>query len=160
VRSSNVLNDNLTGADVAPNSLKGADIDEATLDIGDAARAYAHVNPFLCTGTPGTCPATASKGISSVTREGTGLYCVTAPGINGSQTSAAVTVEFGTTSFPVGNASAMIRVPNSCGGGEGFAVLTQRQPNVTVDAGGGTNNATAVGPADFADDVGFTIVIP
>jgi hypothetical protein len=31
VKSADVLNDNLTGTDVAPNSLKGADIDESTL---------------------------------------------------------------------------------------------------------------------------------
>ena len=65
-----------------PNSLKGADIDEGTLDIGDAARAYVHMNPFTCMGTPGTCDARQSKGVSSVTRFGVGQYCVTAPGID------------------------------------------------------------------------------
>jgi hypothetical protein len=44
--------------------------------------------------------------------------------------------------------------------GTGFRVATFRQPNITVDQGGGTNNATAVGPAVVSDDVGFTIVIP
>jgi hypothetical protein len=42
----------------------------------------------------------------------------------------------------------------------GFSVITERQPNVTVDSGGGTNNATAVGPAERADNVGFMILIP
>src|SRR5215216_6552594 len=74
VRSGNVANDNLTGGDISPNSLKGADIDEATLDVGNAARAYALVNFSSCTGTPGTCSATQSKGISGVTRDGTGAY--------------------------------------------------------------------------------------
>jgi hypothetical protein len=38
--------------------------------------------------------------------------------------------------------------------------MTQRQPAITVDEGGGTNNATASGPAQDANDVAFTIVIP
>jgi hypothetical protein len=161
VRSGNVANDNLTGGDISPNSLKGADIDEATLDVGDAARAYARVNPSSCTGTPGTCSPDQSKGVSSVTRDGTGQYCVNAPGINGLVTPAAVTVDWFTTPYPAGNASAMTGEFFDCGpSGEGFIVVTVRQPNITVDAGGGTNNATAVGPADLDDGVGFTIVIP
>jgi hypothetical protein len=160
VRSSNVLNDNLTGNDVATNALKGADIDEATLDIGDAARAYARVSRF-CTGTPGTCPHFQSKGISSVTREDTGLYCVTAPGIDAEEVAAAVTVEWSQTDEPRGNASAMTVEGGACGpADDGFIVITERQPVITVDAGGGTNNATASGPAERANDVGFTIVIP
>jgi hypothetical protein len=161
VRSGNVANDNLTGGDISPNSLKGADIDEATLDVGNAARAYALVNFSSCTGTPGTCSATQSKGISGVTRDGTGAYCVNAPGINSDVTPAAVTVDRVSTILPPGNASAMTSEGPGCGpGGEGFRVVTERQPEITVDAGGGTNNATAVGPANLADDVSFTIVIP
>ncbi|MGH2986489.1 MAG: hypothetical protein ACRDLO_07375 [Solirubrobacterales bacterium] len=161
VRSSNVLNETLTGGDVATNSLKGADIDEATLDVGDAARAYAVVDHASCTGTPGTCTPEQSKGISGVTRDGTGFYCVTAPGIDANVTPAAVTVEWFRTNHPEGNASAMTEESGGCGpGGEGFRVITQRQPNVTVDAGGGVNNATAVGPAVPDNNVGFTIVIP
>ncbi|HZA57588.1 MAG TPA: hypothetical protein VE401_04685 [Solirubrobacterales bacterium] len=160
--SGRILDGSLTGVDVANNSLKGADIDESTLDIGDAARAYARVNSFLCTGTPGTCPAGQSKGISSVTREGNGQYCVTAPGIDSNQTPAAVTVDWSNTSGPEGNASAMtLEGPSTCApGGEGFAVFTERHSGVTVDAGGGTNNATVAGPAQFASDISFTIVIP
>jgi hypothetical protein len=161
VRSGNVANDNLTGGDIAGNSLKGADIDEATLDVGDAARAYAYVNPFSCTGTPGTCPLDQSKGISSVTRDATGRYCITAPGIDSHVTPAAVTVDFSGTGDPRGNASAMTREGIFCGTtGEGFAVSTERQPEIAVDAGGGTNNAVVSGPAETADDVAFTIVIP
>jgi hypothetical protein len=161
VRSSNVANDNLTGNDVANNSLKGADVDESTLDIGDTARAYARVNPLGCTGTPGTCTPAQSKGVSSVTRDDTGLYCVTAPGIDSDEVPAAVTVDWSATNPPAGNASAMTREAFGCGPtSDGFFVVTERQPEITVDAGGGTNNATASGPADFANDVGFTIVIP
>ena len=159
VRSANVANDNLTGGDVAQNALKGADIDEGTLDIGDTARAYAWVDG--CTGTPGTCTPLQSKGVSSVTRDDTGQYCVTAPGIDSNEVPAAVTVEWSGTSDPRGNASAMTYQLVGCGPtGDGFAVITERQPEITVDAGGGTDNETAIGPPDFANDVGFTIVIP
>jgi hypothetical protein len=160
VRSSNVVNDNLTGGDIAGNSLKGADVDEATLDIGDAARAYARVSGnFACTGTPGTCNPDQSKGISSVTREGIGRYCVIAPGINAHLTPAAVTVDFSSTAGPAGNASAMTQEGADCGP-EGFGVKTEFQRMVSVDSGGGTNNRTVSAPADANDNVGFTIVIP
>jgi hypothetical protein len=161
VRSGDVANDNLTGGDVAGNSLKGADIDESTLDISDTARAYARVNPNSCTGTPGTCTPDQSNGVSSVTRDGTGQYCVTTPGIDPVETPAAVTVDWDGTSGPEGNASAMTREFSACGPtGDGFFVFTERQPVITVDAGGGTNNATVSGLAEQADNVGFTIVIP
>jgi hypothetical protein len=160
VRSSNVLNENLTGSDVASNALKGADIDEATLDVGDAARAYTWVRPAFCTGTPGTCAPSQSKGVTSVTRDATGLYCVNAPGIS-PETPIAVTVDASHTASPRGNASAMTLEAAGCGpDNEGFPVVTQRQPNITVDANGGTNNAIVSGPAEAADDVAFTIVIP
>jgi hypothetical protein len=161
VRSSKVLDDNLTGADVAANSLKGADIDESTLDVGNAARAYARVVPVNCTGTPGICTPDHAKGISSVTRDASGQYCVTAPGIDSNATPAAVTVDWASTVGPEGNASAMAQAIGGCGAsGKGFRVRTERQPTISVDAGGGTNNAIASGPAEDADDVGFTIVIP
>jgi hypothetical protein len=161
VRSSKVLDDNLTGADVAANSLKGADIDESTLDVGNAARAYARVVAADCTGTPGFCPPDHAKGISLVTRDASGTYCVTAPGIDSNATPAAVTVDWASTAGPEGNASAMVQAVTGCGSsGQGFRVRTERQPTISVDAGGGTNNAIASGPAQDADDVGFTIVIP
>jgi hypothetical protein len=159
--SGRILDGTLTGADVANNSLKGADVDESTLDIGDTARAYARVNAFDCTGTPGTCTPEKSKGISSVTRDSTGQYCVAAPGIAAVEVPAAVTVDWNSTNNPAGNASAMTLEGGGCGPtGDGFKVITERQPELFVDAGGGTNNAIASGRAAFADDVGFTIVIP
>jgi hypothetical protein len=161
IPSGRITDDSLTGADVKQNSLKGADIDEATLDVGDAARAYARVDPGSCTGTPGTCTAEESKGISSVIRDATGFYCVTAPGIDANVTPAAATVDWASTPEPEGNASAMTVEVAGCGpDGEGFTVITDRQPNVTVDSGGGVNNATVAGPANFSNDVSFTIVIP
>jgi hypothetical protein len=159
--SGRIADATLTGTDVAQNSLNGADIDEATLDIGDAARAYARVNPGSCTGTPGTCTPLEPKGISSVTRVNTGRYCVTAPGIDAGVTPAAVTVDWTNTGDPQGNASAMAREGFNCGpADEGFLVATERHHNIPVDSGGGINNVVAVGPAVEDNDVGFTIVIP
>jgi len=152
VNSGKIVDGAIQGADVNDNSLKGADIDESTLDIGDAARAYARVNPATCTGTPETCTAEQSKGISGVTRDFTGQYCVTAPGIDATVTPAAVTVDVLGTAEPDGNASAMANEGSGCGAsGQGFRVVTDRQPNTS---------ATTVGPADVANDVAFTIVIP
>src|SRR5262249_34623051 len=129
------------------------------------ARAYARVvnhSSFPCTGGVGgdECSFNTSKGITRVTRASAGVYCVTAPGINSADVAATVTGEWGGTTDPEGNASAMTRTTAAnCGAGE-FEVHTDRQPNITVDQGGGVNNATAVGPAVEADNVGFTIVIP
>jgi hypothetical protein len=162
--SSNTIADGgIQGVDVKNNTLTGTQIDESTLDIGDAVRAYARVNPASCTGgTPDTCTPDQSKGVSSVTRIVTGRYCVTAPGIDSGQVPESVTVDWLTTSDPQGNASAMTQGHGfGCGpADDGFLVLTERQPEITVDAGGGTNNAIASGRAEFADNVGFTIAIP
>jgi hypothetical protein len=160
VTSQKVLNDTLVGNDVAANTLKGADIDEATLDIGDAARAYAVVHHVCSGGTPAICAISQSKGVSGVTRASTGRYCVTAPGIDAEETPAAVTVDWGLT-VGAGNTSAMTREAFGCGPGDGgFEVVTERQFSVTVDKNGGTNNQAAVEPAELADSVSFSIVIP
>jgi hypothetical protein len=95
-----------------------------------------------------------------VTRPSTGHYCITAPGIDPAQTPAAVTVDYFGTSDPRGNASAMAYNPGCGATGESFRVITQRQPEITVDTGGGVNNATAAGSAEPAENVAFTIVIP
>jgi hypothetical protein len=161
VRSSNVLDNNLTGSDIAGNSLKGADIDEGTLDIGDAARAYARSGGFLCETDPVECEIDHGKGISRVTREEPGRYCVIAPGIDAVGTPAIVGVDWTSTAAVEGHASAM-PIASGCGpDNKGFRVETpQRHPTITVDAGGGVNNASAVGPAVRSDNVGFVIVIP
>ena len=158
VTAQKVLNETLVGNDVAANTLKGADIDEATLDIGDAARAYASVDPDLCSA-QGICQAQQAKGVTTVTRDATGQYCVTAPGIDSASTPAAVTVDWSATTNPEGNASAMTREV-ACATTSGFEVYTERQPNVAVDQGGMVGAATVAGQAVLADDVGFTIVIP
>ena len=135
----------------------GGDIDESTLAV--PARAYGRVSYFTCTGTPGTCTPDQSKGISSVTREAIGLYCVIAPGINAYTTPAVVAVDFSSTSAPAGNASAMTREGHDCGP-EGFPVRTEIQPFVAVNKGSGTNNQTVSGTAVARNTVSFTIVIP
>jgi hypothetical protein len=140
------------------------------------ARAYGTVSVLdglgapTCAGPPSTpCPLTDSKGIESVVRsELAGGYCVTAPGIDSRDTSAAVTVEASLTNGPEGNASAMTdefdsSVVTACGDPgdpRTFLVRTERQPVITVDANGGTSSADVSGPATLANDVSFTIVIP
>jgi hypothetical protein len=81
-----------------------------------------------------------------VTHLGIGDYCVTAPGIDGSQVAAVVGVDWSATSAPEGNGQAMMR-PAACGG-TGFEVITERIP---TDYSAG---------ASEADNVGFTIIIP
>jgi len=159
VRGGNVANDNLSGADISPNSLKGGDIDEATLNLGDVVRARAFVDYQTCTGSPVTCTPAHSKGISSVTRESTGWYCVIAPGIDSSQTVAAVTLDYWNTPAPEGNASVMTRAGRGCGQpgdqGSGFRVVTERQPVYQLSA-----DDSVAGNAEAANDVSFTILIP
>jgi hypothetical protein len=159
--SGRIADASLTGVDVKDNALKGADIDEATLDVGDGARAYALVKPFNCdTGLFAACTPDLSKGISSVIRELDGTFCVTAPGISALATPAAVTVDF--TSSTDGAAASAMAMSESCGtGGKSFRVRTERLPEISVDAGGGVNNATAYGAnPESTSDVGFTILIP
>ena len=159
VRGSHVLNDNLTGADIAANTLKGADIDEGTLDVGDTARAYAAVSRG-CFGTPQVCGVSQSKGVSSVVREGTGIYCVTVPGIKSATTPAAVSVDWNGTNPPEGNASVFTTESQGCGpSNEGFAVFTYSGPSFNVVDSGGTSRSVH-GESSFSDEVSFSIVIP
>jgi hypothetical protein len=133
------------------------------------ARAYGAVEVLNATGMPicsvvgNTCPVVRSKGIESAVRVPLG-YCVVAPGIDARETTAAVTVEAAQTNNPEGNTSAMIdTVSTTCensGLPGAFYVRTERQPVITVDKGGGTDNATVSGPSDDANDVSFGIVIP
>jgi hypothetical protein len=151
--SGRVADGSLTGTDVANNSIKGADVDESTLDVGDAGRAYARVSPDC--DILSNCPVDQSKGISGATHEATGVYCVTAPGIDSQETAAAVTVDFSLTSAPNGQESAMTSEESGCGSGDqGFLVSTRRQPDVTIDG------ETVAGVAEMADNIAFTIVIP
>src|SRR5262249_27326820 len=142
---------NATGPAGAPGS-PGSPGAPGSPGTNGTARAYVKVIPhasFPCTAGVGgnECQTAFSKGVSRVTRFSTGGYCVTAPGIDSASVAAAVTVEWGTSGDPEGNASAMTRTSAAnCGAGE-FEVHTERQPNIAVDEGGGVDNATAVGPA-------------
>jgi hypothetical protein len=130
-----------------------------------AARAYAAVGAHFfnpCTGGTGgdECTFSQSKGITSVTRQSTGTYCVTAPGISSADVAAAVTVDWSNSNNPEGK-----RERNDLGGlgrmqrggvrgSHGSPLRHDRRP------GRWPNNVSAVGPAAAADDVAFTIVIP
>jgi len=113
-------------------------------------RAYALVNPTLCTGTPTVvCTFSDSKGISSVTRVATGQYCIEAPGISATNEDPIVTTEFETTnnpeSVPLALADSSQGGPG-CGDGRGFRVITKRPSAFNTDT---TTN-----------DVGFVVAIP
>jgi hypothetical protein len=158
-----------SGGKIADDSITGADVDESTLS--STVRAYARViSPAFhpCTGgaSGNECGFDHSKGVTRVTNPAglTGTYCVTAPGISPESVPAVATVDLDTTSSTA-NASAMISGSSRClsdtpGGTDAFVVRTLRQPLVTVDAGGGTNNASVAGNATVANDVGFIIMIP
>jgi hypothetical protein len=115
------------------------------------ARAYAGVS-HTCGGATGPCTITNAKGIKEVRRSGTGTYCVDAPGVDPLTTTAVVSVDWGLTASPPGNASAMIQNNSICvtaTGGDGFLVRTERQ-----SIAGSTLNSA------LASDVAFAVVIP
>jgi hypothetical protein len=161
---------NATGPPGAPGAdgvagANGANGADGTNGTDGTARAYAAVWAHTiapCTaGTSGDqCTFDHSKGVTAVRRTGTGTYCVTAPGLTPDEVPAAVTVDASTTiGMGLLEAGAMTN-SQTCGSTNDFLVFTFKRTNVTVDANGGTNNATAAGPAAGSDDVGFTIVIP
>ena len=45
-------------------------------------------------------------------------------------------------------------------GGDGFSVVTERQPSTAVRDAADTGSIDVAGDATFADDVSFAIVIP
>jgi hypothetical protein len=114
------------------------------------ATAYARSSPCPS----GACDISGGekKGVTGVNSPATGIYCITAPGINPYLRAAAVTVDALTTTSPVGNAVAVTDGDPAFDGcasdGSQFEVRTERIP---------TTGAAAAVPAN---DVGFTIVIP
>jgi hypothetical protein len=110
------------------------------------ARAYALVYAQSSVACSPNCLIARSRGISTVTHLNVGHYCVHGPGIDPTAVSPAVTVDWGATTNPEGNASAMTGEP--CDSNSGFSVFTERHSDTT---------ATNAAPAD---DIGFTIVIP
>jgi hypothetical protein len=127
-----------------PAGANGTNGTNGTNGAPGTARAYGQVNSQANNPCSPDCGLSNSKGITNVTRIGTGVYCVHAPGIDGADVAAVADAAFGPTNSPEGNGSALTFT--DCTGG-GFQVNTER-----------LNPATAT--ATSADDVGFTIVIP
>jgi hypothetical protein len=166
VRSSDVKNRSLKAIDFQRSSLlKGAP--SAPGPVGPAgpsgpagpagapgapgtARAYARINPNNCAN-PGPCTLDDSKGVSAAERDSTGVYCATAPGVSSDGVTAAVTVDFSSTSSPVGLAQATLGDGAGTCPSDSFRVVTQR---ITFNSGTQSLNDA------FVNDVGFTIVIP
>jgi hypothetical protein len=127
------------------------------------ARAYARVVSHLmdsCSDGNGQCTFDHAKGVTSVTKLGDGQYCVHPPGISPNDVPAAVSVDLESTAMPTGNASVSVAPNDTACGADSFLVVTDRQPSVEVDQGGGSLNAEVAGNAVESNSVGFTIVIP
>jgi hypothetical protein len=113
------------------------------------ARAYARINASNC-GSPGPCTLDDSKGVLAAERQTTGVYCVTTPGISSDGVTAAVTVDYTSTSGPEALGQAMLGDGAGSCPANSFRVVTKR---ITIVAGPSPNDT-------FANDVSFTIVIP
>ena len=114
-----------------------------------SARAYAVVDPSNCTGgPPAVCTVSRSKGISSVVRWGTGIYCVTAPGISSSDEPAIVSVDWSSTVAPQSIPTALYNNDPTvwCPVSGDFSIVTQRP--------------TAFNAQTTTNDVGFVVAIP
>jgi hypothetical protein len=164
VKADDIHKGAVRSSDVRNNDLTGRDISEASLNLAPGARAYGVLDPQSCHPVPGqpvTCQVDEpTAGITQVTRPQTGVYCVRATGIDPENNPAAVSVDEFTSVPDPGDAVAMTNTGGNCGGHMDFFVVTQRHPEVTVNQGGGQNNATVSGPAEASNAVGFTIVIP
>lgn len=149
------------GADGSPgtNGTPGAD------GAAGTARAHAYVDPSSCAN-PGPCtPLNRAKGITSIARVATGVYCVTATGISEATTPALVQVEAGNTSVPTSMADAhwaardQLDVP-SCAVGQ-FQVITVRNPGQSVRNDINTGSVTVAAFNDTVNsNIAFSIVIP
>jgi hypothetical protein len=108
------------------------------------ARAYGLVTSQAFSACSPNCELSNSSGISNVTRNGVGFYCVFVPGVDAHNVSAVADVAFGPTNSPEGNTTA--ETSTYCSGTPAFEVITMRR--------------TGAGDAVAADDVGFTILVP
>jgi hypothetical protein len=159
VSSPEVKNRSLRAGDFAPGTLRsgptgamgpqgpaGARGPSGANGVDGTARAYARVTP-TCSGSPAECQFDFAKGIARVVRVNTGEYCITAAGLSSQAVRPVATVDWGTTSSPETPATTLVESGAGCLNPSDFGVLTGR-PN-------GTNTANV-----FANDIGFTIVIP
>lgn len=108
------------------------------------ARAYAYISGLACSGTPGTCPVTKAKNITSARRDAAGVYCITAAAPMDPATDLAMAgVEYSQTFNPSeGNSSAM---PSSSSSGcetAEFKVVTQRLSTTTIGAATNSNQVS------------------
>lgn len=147
-----------TGAPGAPGAAGAA----GTPGAAGTARAFAFVDPDACVS--GTCALDLSKakGITSVTRVGTGQYCVAATGLNPATTPALVTTERGNSSPPTTLLSAewLIDEFAVCPAGR-YLVLTQRNVGQSVRNAADTGSVTvAAFFDDISNSVAFVIAIP
>ena len=108
------------------------------------ARAYAFVDHFFCNGGPPlTCSVDRAKGVSSIkeTTSTSGVYCVTAPGLDPQTSPAVATVDYGESSSPVTQLVTWYSQNNACSAGQyEFRTLTNTGAQTT--------------------DVSFSFVIP
>ena len=108
------------------------------------ARAYGLVTSQALSACSPNCTLSLSSGISNVTRDGTGHYCVFVPGVDAHDVSAVADAAYGPTNSPEGDGTA--QTSTYCFGTSAFEVKTFRK--------------TGGGNAAPADDVGFTIIVP
>ena len=156
VKSSDLGDNSVTTAKVRNGSLQRADFAAGQLPAGPQGPQGAKGDPGApgapgAAGAPGTARAYAqvnttpalvaarTKGFTTVTRPGTGVYCVTAPGIDPATSAAVVSPEWGASAGADLGASVYANAP-SCPAGA-FQVMT-------INAGG-LSNSTA-----------FYIVVP
>ena len=131
------------GAGKAPN-LNADRLDGLEPSQIKGAKAYAHVSPNPSG--PPIIEGDRRFGFTSVIRDSTGRYCLTAPGVNSDTRLPVVSVDWNTTSAPQGSAAAMVDHFGCLDGG--FRVITKR----TTLSGGVLTDT-------YENDVGFVIAV-
>ena len=148
-KATNLDADKLDGQDSAAflgANQKAADSDKVDgLSSEQLGGAYAVVQPNA---TP-SLETSRTSGFASVSRTGTGLYCLEpASGFQVRGRAVALSVDWGLTSSPEGNATALFN--GNCGP-NGISIRTERQSHSPV-----ADNLIS----EEADDIGFHVVVP
>ncbi len=169
VKNADLGSDAVTSPKVKDGTLLNADFAAGQIPAGprglkgDAgtARAYGRVVSNCGIGDP--CPVDHAKGITSVTKVGTGDFCITAPGIDPSTTSPVATSEYESSQAGgLDEAQAEVQIvadPQGCGNDGRFEVLTYTRPAERV-RNANYDLVFVTGYPDRTNNVGFTIVIP
>lgn len=154
----NLPRNSVGASELRANAVRSSDVKNRSLKAIDFQRGSLLRSPTSAAGpntgncvNPGPCTLDDSKGVSAAERQTTGVYCVTAPGVSSNGVTAAVTVDFTSTSSPVGRTQASLGDGSGICPSDVFRVVTQR---ITFDSGSSTLNDA------FVNDVSFTIVIP